>query len=618
MKFTRTSAETAVLKTVSDFAGNPLGFREYRQTFRLSFQSEQDAQKAELRPKPLPADYKLAYSSRWDDASPNHLKTREIMSRHQIRGTFFLGGLEWLKEVVSEDPDYIRELLKDGNSIGLHTLTHPLLTAKNPNEQFREYMLDRIELEVMSQTPVNAQVLPFCSWWAPAPMIPQSVGWAMRAAGVISSPDVMYPARENELGYPAKSFALSRFVAPGDRNPDLQKLDDDMKKALADTDALAVQPSISMAMHSWHTDDGLINLDRAYEIVSGNPDWWYCNQNEYGAYRYETLNTVVEKKVCGRVAEFTVSRIEPFELGASVPLWFSVEGAVPVCADGGAKLVNGSVELPHAQNRTLPVAYGYAGGDGSRGFPFASLKFTHPSEKVWKAELKTVDGKPVEQLAFTFRFPAQWSREVIRRDCPGTLSEAAVAVEQEAKKTDFYYRYGKPYYAVQADFICDGKRCRLYADIREDEAADLPLTASASARVWFCPEKPDLGGISMPGADSAGFNLESGPVVKADDVGTGVIHPGLRNGSVWKGRQGLTIVEFKPLQKENIKLVFGINPSSGEEMWLNGHKLEFRNDQIEFTPLDGVNRIVVKSALPLAFLILNGEKEQSVEFLSPN
>ena len=53
-------------------------------------------------------------------------------------------------------------------------------------------------------------------------------------------------------------------------------------------------------------------------------------------------------------------------------------------------------------------------------------------------------------------------------------------------------------------------------------------------------------------------------------------------------------------------------------MWLNGHKLEFKNDQIVFTPREGVNRIAVKSASPLTFLILNDEKEQCVEFLSNN
>ena len=87
-----------------------------------------------------------------------------------------------------------------------------------------------------------------------------------------------------------------------------------MKWALGNEKALAIQPSVSMAMHSWHTPEGLINLDCAYAMVANNPEWWYCNQNEYGAYRYETQNTSIAKKVDGKNAEFTVTRMEPFEL----------------------------------------------------------------------------------------------------------------------------------------------------------------------------------------------------------------------------------------------------------------------------------------------------------------
>ena len=613
MKFTALTL-AAVFATVSVFAENPLGFREYQQKFTLSFPSEQDAQKAELKAKPLPADYKLAYSSRWDDSTPKHLDTHEVMMRNNIKGTFFLGDLNWLNGVLNKDPDYIKKLMEGGNSIGLHTLTHPFLTAKNPYEQFREYMRDRIELEVKSQSPVNSQVLPFCNWWAPEPFIPLSIGWAMRATGVISSPDVMYPNRENELGYPAKSFAQSRFVAPGDRNPDLAKFNREMKWALGNEKALAIQPSVSMAMHSWHTPEGLINLDCAYAMVANNPEWWYCNQNEYGAYRYETQNTSIAKKVDGKNAEFTVTRMEPFELGASVPLWFSVNGAKAVSANG-AKLVNGSVELPHADGRKLPEVYASVDKNGKSRIPFVSLVFTHLEEKVWKAELKTLDGKPVEQLAFSFRFPSQWSKEVIRKDL-GSQNSVSVTVAQDTKKNDFYYRYGKPYYALQADFMRDGKRYRLYADIREDEEKNLPATASAAAQVYICPENPDLSGISMPGADPANFNLVAGKLRKVGDVGTGVVHPGMFAGPEWKGKQALMIVEFKPVRKGRLTLVSSPNAKRGEEIWLNGHKFEFDKDRkAEFTPLEGVNRFVIKNSGPLAFLILNGEKEQNVEFL---
>ena len=516
--------------------------------------------------------------------------------------------------MLNKNPDYIKKLMTGGNSIGLHTLTHPFLTAKNPYEQFREYMRDRIDLEVKSQSPVNSQVLPYCNWWAPAPFIPLSVGWAMRATGVISSPDVMYPNRENELGYPAKSFAQSRYVAPGDRNPDLARFNREMKWALENKKALAIQPSVSMAMHSWHTAVGLVNLDCAYAMVADNPEWWYCNQNEYGAYRYEAQNTSVTKKVDGKNVEFTVTRVEPFELGASVPLWFSVDGAKAVSANG-AKLVNGSVELSHADGRKLPDVYACADKDGKSQLPFVSLVFTHPEEKVWKAELKTLDGKPVEQLAFSFRFPSQWSKEVIRKDL-GSQNSVSVTVAQDAKKNDLYYRYGKPYYALQADFMRDGKRYRLYADIREEGEKNLPVTASAAAQVYVSPEKPDLPGISMPGADPANFNLVAGELRKVEDVGTGVVHPGMFTGPAWKDKHALMIVEFKPVRKGRLTLVASPNAKNGEEIWLNGHKLEFDKDRkVEFTPLEGVNRFVIKNRGALAFLILEGEKEQVVEFL---
>ena len=87
-------------------------------------------------------------------------------------------------------------------------------------------------------------------------------------------------------------------------------------------------------------------------------------------------------------------------------------------------------------------------------------------------------------------------------------------------------------------------------------------------------------------------------------------------GPEWKNKQALMIVEFKPVRKGRLTLVSSPNAKRGEEIWLNGHKFEFDKDRkVEFTPLEGVNRFVIKNRGPLAFLILNGEKEQNVEFL---
>ena len=50
-------------------AENPLEFREYTQTVRLEFLSPREAQQAQLLANPLPRNYKLAVSARWDDSA---------------------------------------------------------------------------------------------------------------------------------------------------------------------------------------------------------------------------------------------------------------------------------------------------------------------------------------------------------------------------------------------------------------------------------------------------------------------------------------------------------------------------------------------------------------------
>ena len=594
-------------------AENPLEFREYPQTFTLTFPTEQDAQNAVLIPKVLPAEYKLAFSSRWDDSAPAHLKTHAVMQKHHIKGTFFLGDCTW---VLKKNPNYVAELQKDGCTIGLHTITHPQLPGQDPNEHFREYMRNRILLETEAQAPVNAQVLPFCDWNGPDPKIAQSIGWAMRATGVISAPDVLYPAREKDLGYPPKSFAQSRVLTPGDRNPDLKKLEQQLTSALRNKKALAIQPSISMSMHSWHTKEGLVNLDKAYARLANNPEWWYCNQNEYGAYRYEAQNVSVTKKVRGKQAEFTVTRMQPIELGARVPLWFSIEKAKAVGVSG-AKLHGNSVELPHDDAQTLPAVFGRTDANGkSREIPFVSLILKHSAPKTWDAVLKTLDGKPVEQLAFTFRFPSPWEKEVIRKDV-GTTADTTVSVTQKSGKTALYYRYGKPYYAVQADFVRDGKRYRLYADLQEMAEKNLPMTVQEAAAFFHLPEKADLADLSRPSADLSG--LTPGVRKRAGSVGTGVLYP---ENDRRKSPGYVAVVDFK-LRKPG-KLILQSSAASQwmkTEVWMNGRKISFpkQNQSVELSPLDGANRIVLRSPQTrVHFLFLNGETDACVDFLPLN
>ncbi len=593
-------------------AANPLDFREYKQKVTMTFADKEDAQKVQLKVTPLPKNYKLAISARWDDTNPAHLRTHKLMVKNGLKGTFFQNGLWALKK----DPDYLKKLMQGGCSIGLHTMTHPFLPTVNPNRQFQEYMENRIILETASQSPCNSQVLPYCNYSGPSSSIAWSIGKAMQATGVISSPDV-FPHRLHSMGYPPKTMAMSHLLRPGDRNPDLKKYKKQLDNYFGNPKKLAKDPSLSVSMHSWHTKDGLVKLDKAFSMIADNPNWWYCNQNEYGAYRYEALNTIISKKQNGKEVEFTIQRIQPIELGARIPLWFSVQGAKPLSVSLGI-LQENLLELPHDKKQILPDVYARAGEDGkSNEISFVDLKLVHLSEKKWGAVLKNNSDKAITDVTFTFRFPAVWRQGVIRKEFSRIASGeefTSLALQAEPSKKLLYYRYGNPYYAVQCDFVQDGKRYRLFADLLEKQQEVLPVKINDAAQIFTCPKDIDLGKLSQPETDPESLGLNPDNLKKRPNAGSGVIAPAYPRND----RKGyyLAVVDFKPV-KEDITLYSNAATSWRKgEIWYNGEKLKFSHDKAKLKLNGGVNRIVLKSPKDkFQFLMFNGEKEQVVEFI---
>lgn len=67
----------------------------------------------------------------YDDGpnDPHSLRLLEILSKHQVRATFFLIG-----RYVQQRPDIVREMVSAGHIVGNHTFTHPLLIFKSAAE----------------------------------------------------------------------------------------------------------------------------------------------------------------------------------------------------------------------------------------------------------------------------------------------------------------------------------------------------------------------------------------------------------------------------------------------------------------------------------------------------
>ncbi|MBN2640548.1 MAG: polysaccharide deacetylase family protein [Victivallales bacterium] len=609
--FIKMSILACVLNFSTDIpAANPLEFREYFQQITMTFENEDDARKAGLEVKGLPAHYKLAFSARWDDSNPAHLKTHRLMKKHNIKGTFYLNSLWPLKR----DPDYLKKLLSGDCSIGLHTMTHPVLPTLDSYAQFREYMKNRICLEVASQTSINSQAIPYGLGWAP-PGVAKSIGKAIMATGVISCADLtIYPDKEWKWGYPPRSLAISRRLRPGDKVPDLNKLENQLKEYLDDHKALELQPSLSMSVHSWHTPEGLVELDKAFKRLTGNPDWWYCNQNEYGAYRYEALNTNIIKEHKGKEVKFLISRICPIELGARLPLWFSIKGANPLSVSPGIRH-DTMLEVPHDRERIMPDIYGIAGDKGqSTEIPFVELKLIHPSEMEWIAILKNKSKDAMYNINLSFRFPGVWDKMVIRKDIDILEAEETLSanVSQKSYRKTLYYQYGKPYYAVQCDFVHNGKRYRLYADLLEEEKTDLPETINEAALIFECPDNLNLEKLSMPDSIMKLNELKQLTLKKRSNIGTGVLYPNFPR-TLKTSKSYIAVIDFK-VKAPSEKLEICLTPWS--KAWINGKKINYKRDSITFVPLPGRNRIVIKSPENKSqYVFINGEEKQSIDLL---
>lgn len=477
-------------------AENPLGFREYEESVTLRFASPEAAEAARLEILELPHPYKLAFSSRWDDSTQNHLRTLEVMRANGIRGTFYLCSA---REFTAES---CRKVLEAGCSLGLHTVSHPILPTLNPNRQFEEYMSNKIDIETVSQSPVNTQVFPFSTYTSPRAYTQLDLGKVLRTCGVIGGATIFYGALEKAIGYPAGTLAASRVVAPGDTRPDVSHAENEIAFSERPSAALTAQPSISIGIHSWHTPEGLKALDRVFKLRARRADYWYCNQNDYSAYRYEANQARVTKKVTGSEAVFTIRRIDPAELGAEVPLSLKLVGAPsPDCR-------NGVLSLPHDLNRRIPVRFDRAVDGVSALFPGVEARLAWENGSRLKLTFGGENAGAVSDVAVTFRVGPGWEKPVDRQDRADASNPEWTGTFGRFSP-ELRYQYGRAYGTAQIDFTLDGKRCRLYAECRGPAPEGLPPRLNEVAQLYMkLPETLDWEQLSTVGIEPASLELK--------------------------------------------------------------------------------------------------------------
>ncbi len=570
---------SAALLAASAHADSPLpGIVEYQQQITFDCASEQDAANLSLAPLPLPRSAKLAFSARWDDSTPAHFRTHGVMTRNGIKGTFYLNG--WTNPKFS-GAGYCSKLLGGGCSIGAHTKTHPSLPSINANEQFYEIMSVRVKLENDSNSPVSTMVLPFCRYGNSSDrQIQRDLGQAMMNSGFIGAPEPYYGKYEKIVGYPQGTLAESLLITPGDRSVSAEKYNNTVQKYLGATGDLAKKlarnPSMSVGIHSWHNQAGLKTLDELLHGSANEPNWWYCNQNEYAAYRFEANNCKVTKTSKGTRAVFTVTRFTPESLGARVDFWLAISGCQKLptlVGPAGAKLDSGMLQLPHAAEQKIPEVIAAAGADGTtEKLPSLKCIFTVNDSIKPSVTLENTGESALSDVIVTLRSGPGFAPGVIVQRvsyiAPGDSFQGSWVLRH---KDEVRYNVGRPYCVAQFDFNLDGKRCRLYAEHR-GEASKKTLVPSSVVQAFLDADRnADLATLSMPDSSLADLKLKT---VKTRDAD--ILSPNAVAFSVSKADAQtvdpppviVAFLDFIPEQAGKIYL-----EAKADAMFLNGNEI---------------------------------------------
>ncbi len=453
------------------------GWRTYEQTLTLTFETEAQAREAAVTALPLPVGKKVAFSTRWDDSSPAAVAVAkaDVLAEYGYKGTFFLNKV---------DPAYgenvIRKFLEKGCSAGAHTATHPFLPKIDHNAMFQEILANRIAIESCGDTCVSTFTLPYRAFTSETdPDRPRAIGECLVRAGLNGGPERSADSA-TKFGRDPREWIGALEFSIDDRNPQLAKFEANIAcglKAIAEN-SLECGPHLSLGTHNWQPD-----LKVFGEIIgtqANHPDWWYCNANEYTAYRLQMHHTAIVKKgASGKSATFAIARPVPFELGDRVPLALRTSaGARGAVVDRQALEINaaGEFTLPHADARQLPSRIGAVhNDDNSEGECGLKADPTLPALQaalhvnLARNELtvlvKDASQESLGPLHLTIRLPLKWKRGILKEDIaslnPGEIRKIPLAMgEVEA---DARYEAGTYYFAVQCDYGDATGAARLYA-----------------------------------------------------------------------------------------------------------------------------------------------------------
>lgn len=466
----------ALLPCLTVMAENPMDFREYTQEIVAEFATPDEARRATAEISKMPNGEELAFTSRWDDSNTNNVNMSATLKKSNVKGTFFLTS-------ASDDyfAKYGKKLVADGNSIGAHSMNHPILSALRSAEISYQIMLIRPLLESKLDIPVNSFVLPYCNYANGIDSrIPGQIRDAIFRSGIYCCPEPWINVdKTHECKGPRHIISTCYFIA-NDSTPTEELFFKNLNRAIADAKKKGNPPVITLGTHAWQKPAGFEVLNRCFEKIRKN-NWWFCTVSEFASYRYEYLYCPVRKgEVDGTKVNFTVRRIAPDELGVNMPLSLlftvrptkvTMQGQVmPVDANNICKLPHNAaykvpevIDFVHNPQNAVP-AKGVGTSKEIPGVEFG-VHYEKSSGSIL-CRLGNLADADLKNIRVTLRLPLRWEEGIFTAKLNKLSDEFARTWRFDPGKEngDADSKTGRSVILAQCDFEMEGKAYRLYCD----------------------------------------------------------------------------------------------------------------------------------------------------------
>ncbi len=489
---------TALAETQPGGLG-PVSMDSYRQTIRVTFRSEAAARQARLRIATLYHDLRAAFSTRMDDCNVNDLRVAEVMAKFGQKGTFALNDpRNWWQDstdtgvMVARDhfPEILQRLLNGGNSIGGHTLNHEMLPAMSKNYAFREIMGVRVALEVAAASPVNTFVYPFMFYQSDLRRGEDRADLEemLRRAGFYQLAEHKYNEDWDSGLQDGVFIVLDGSTFEGRYS----------ESFLTQPRCKDDRPLFLVTMHAWVKQWGgpeFPKLADIYRKWSGRKDWWYCNQNQYAAYRYQALHSRLHTTIDGNVVQAVLTRPDPLDLNDGTPLTLIVEGVekgdVTTVENPGCLVepidLGGSpaFDLFHGKEHGEIEVYGMTDNSGNANRLDDVTRLTeglrallYRKGNVLTLALRNDGAQALRNVRATFRLPLRWTEGVVRKQVGslGIGDSLNLEILLTERSNPEHYSDGIGYFVAQVDY-CGARRARLFATCEAPNCEPEPIFA---------------------------------------------------------------------------------------------------------------------------------------------